>query len=729
MMKRSLVVALSLAGLLTGCGPSMPPNDTMIPPEGKYDVEILRDEFGVPHIFGKTDAATAYGLGYANCEDDWETMQQGIYLSRGVLATLEGREAVPLDYLVKLFRFREIIDAKYETSLSPDIRAVVEGFAAGCNHYAALNPGKVKNPALYPVTGKDIVVGFMIKSPMFFGMDREARRLFEGEPGEVTKKGEKPAGLVQGTTDLSEVPYEAWSGPGFLTRDLEVGSNTMAVAPKRTPDGMTHLAINSHQPYSGPVAWYEVHLHSEEGWDMVGGVFPGTPVVLHGHNRNLGWAHTVNSPDLVDLYKLDINPDNEDQYKYDGEWKDLEVTSAKLTIPIWGGITIPYWREALYSVHGPAVRTDHGVYAIKYAGYGDVGQVEQWFRMNKATNLEEFKAALSLQQIASFNIGYADKSGNIAYFYNAKFPKRAEGYDWEKYLPGDTSETNWTEYLPWTAAPAIVNPDAGYIYNANGTPFLATEKNEDLKNEDFSPTLGIETDQKNRGYRLHELLSPDTSITTEEFYAYKYDLNYSPASDAKALVDIVLGLDLKDDPMLTEAQELIRSWNLSCDLNNHATAIAVMTMEPVVRGTVAKTPEAIKEQLKLSAERLMKHHGSIAVPWGKVNRLVRGKVNVPIAGGPDIVRAVYGRWDEEKGILIGEGGDCYVIMASWDKDGKVSSRSIHQFGSATLDENSPHYADQAERFANMDPKPVRMDRADIEANLTAKYRPGQPRGK
>lgn len=723
-MFRRLIFIAPVLIALHGCG-GLPSG--LVPPEGKYDVEILRDEYGVPHIFGKSDADTAYGLGYAHCEDDYETIQQGLFLSRGLLGTLEGRDALPLDYLVKLFKFREIVDEKYETELSPDVRAVVEAFADGCNHYAALNPDKVKNPRLLPTTGKDIVMGFMIKAPMFFGMDREARQLFEGKPKDVTKKGDKPAGLVQGTTDLSEVPYEAWSGPGFLTRDLEVGSNTFAVAPKRTPDGKTHLAINSHQPYAGPVAWYEVHLHSGEGWDMVGGVFPGTPIVLHGHNRNLGWAHTVNSPDLVDIYKLDMNPENENQYKFDGEWKDLEVGKVKLTVPIWGGFTFPLSREALYSVHGPAIRTDHGVYAIRYAGYGDVGQVEQWFRMNKASNFDEFKSALTLQQIASFNIGYADKEGNIGYFYNAKFPKRAEGYDWEKYLPGDTSETLWTEYLPMSAAPAIINPQAGYIYNCNGTPFQATAVEENLKAEDFSPTLGIETDQKNRGYRAFELFDPDTSITTEEFYAYKYDLKYSKQSDAFALGEMILGLDVEGDANLLEAQRLIKEWDLSCDADNLSAAVAIMTMEPVVRGNIEKTPEAIKEQLKVSVDRLMKHHGKVAVPWGEVNRLVRGNVNVPIEGGPDILRAVYGRWDEEQGILIGEGGDCYVLMVSWDQEGKVSSRSAHQWGSATLDENSPHYADQVKLFAEQNPKPVRLDRADIEANLTARYRPGQPR--
>jgi penicillin amidase/acyl-homoserine-lactone acylase len=715
--------------LLAGCPKApMPPDSVLIPPDGKYDVEILRDEFGVPNIFGKTDADCAYGLAWAQCEDDYKTLEQGMFLARGKLTSLEGRSALPLDFMVNLFRFKKIVDEKYETDLSPETRALVEAYAEGCNHFAAKHPELVSDPSLLPTTGKDIVMGFMIKSPMFFGLDGEARRLLEGNPREVSKKGEVArAGEVSGREDLAALPYDSLRGPRLFTGDQEIGSNTIAIAPSRTPDGKTHLAINSHQPYAGPVAWYEVKMHSEEGLDIIGGVFPGTPVILHGHNPNLGWAHTVNSPDLVDIYVLEVNPDNKNQYKFDGEWVDFEVSEFTVQFPLWGSIKIPVKREALYSKHGPAVRVGDKVYAVRYAGYGDIGQVEQWYRMNKATNKEEFVAAMELQQLASFNTGYADKEGNIAYFYNAKFPKRAEGYDWEKYLPGDTSETLWTEYLPFSAVPQVHNPEAGYVYNCNGTPFQATARAEDLKPEDFSPTLGIEMDQKNRGHRAFEQLDADNSITQEEFYAYKYDITYSADSDAMKLAAMLLDLDAEGDPLILEAQELIRGWDRVCSADSTATAIVVLTLEPVVRGQVGKEPEDLKKQLKLSAERLMKHYGTLAVPWHKVNRLVRGDKNVPLEGGPDILHAVYGQWNDEKGILEAQGGDCYIVMVSWNPDGTFDSRSIHQFGSATLDETSPHYADQVERFANKDPKPVRFDRAELEKHLTARYRPGQER--
>jgi penicillin amidase/acyl-homoserine-lactone acylase len=122
-----------------------------------------------------------------------------------------------------------------------------------------------------------------------------------------------------------------------LNIDL-IGSNVIGVAPKKSADGFTRLLINTHQPWSGPTSWYEAHMHSEEGINMVGGLFPGSPLVNHGHNKNIGWSFTSNSPDLVDIFELEINPDNENQYLYDGEWKDLEVKVSKINVKIWGPI-------------------------------------------------------------------------------------------------------------------------------------------------------------------------------------------------------------------------------------------------------------------------------------------------------------------------------------------------------------------------------------------------------
>ena len=173
------------------------------------------------------------------------------------------------------------------------------------------------------------------------------------------------------------------------------GSNVIAVSPERSANGETFLAVNSHQPWSGPVSWYEAHVHSEQGWEAAGGLFPGTPSILHGHNRDLGWAFTVNSPDLVDVYVLDINPDNLNQYRFDGEWLDLIVKDYPIEVKIWGNLSWTVNREVAWSVYGPVLRQDHGVYALRYATMGDIRLVEQFFKLNKAQDFEEWYGVLS----------------------------------------------------------------------------------------------------------------------------------------------------------------------------------------------------------------------------------------------------------------------------------------------------------------------------------------------
>lgn len=699
---------LIAASLIAGCGASMPPAEKMIPPAGKYDVKILRDVWGVPHLYGKRDVDVAYGLAYAHCEDDFATIQQGLFLSRGKLASLEGKDVAPFDFLVGLFEGRAIVDAEYDKQLSPEVRALCEAYADGVNHYAALHPDKTV-PGVYPATGKDIVTGFVVKTPLFFGLEGQLRRLFED-----TRK-----------TEISEKQAKGSEG-NTLTGNLPIGSNTFAVAPKRSADGSTHLAINSHQPWTGPVAWYEARLHSEEGWDITGGVFPGTPVILHGHNQNLGWAHTVNSPDLADIYALEINPDNDMQYKYDGQWKTLEKFNIPITVKLWGNFTWTVNREAFRSVYGPTVRVPHGTYAIRYAGHGDIRIIEQWYRMNKARNIADFESAMRMQAIPCFNVGYADREGNIWYIYNARFPKRAEGYDWQKYLPGNTSETLWTEYLPFDALPMVKNPPSGFVQNCNGTPYQTTVGEGNPIEANFSKTLGIETDQKNRGYRALELFGADESITDEEFYRYKFDTRYSKQSEAEVIRQQILNAPPSDDPIVREAVERIRAWDGDTNLDNPNAAVAILTMEPLVRAKMFHND--IPDLFKTLSERahiLHKKFGRLDVPWGDVNRLVRGDYDVGLCGGPDTLHAVYG--DLQDGRLHGVAGDCYVLMVRWDAQGKIHSRSLHQFGSATLDATSPHYDDQARLFAECRTKPTWLEESELRAHLQSEYRPGEQR--
>ena len=685
----------------------------------QYDVRILRDTWGVPHIFGKTDADAAFGLAYAHAEDDMATIIEALLQSRGQLGAVQGMEGAITDYIVQLFKVWEHLDAKYETDLSPETRKLCEGYADGLNFYAAKHPDE-SYVHLMPFTGKDVVAGFVFKGPFFYGLDSAVLELNADErKREVSTK----TASLENLTLASALE----TAGNMIRRNAPIGSNTFAVAPSRSADGWTRLNINSHQPYTGTVAWYEAHMVSEEGMDIVGGVFPGAPLILHGHNRHLGWAHTVNKPDLADVYVLEMNPDNPDQYKFDGEWLDLEKGEATLQVLLnpKAKQPMPVKRELLWSVYGPVMRTPHGVYAIRYTLMGDVRSVEQYYREGKATNMDEWLEAVNMRAVPSLNFGYADKEGNIGYIYNAMMPKRVEGYDWQQYLPGNTSETLWTEYEPFDAIPQVINPKSGFVQNCNDTPANTTDGPEDPKLADFPATFGIETHMTNRALRAMELLGGDESITREEFFDYKFDMYYAKDSIVAKSIQSILAAKGVDDPVVKEAIELLREWDLQCNPESKAAAVAILTLQPLFQGYVDPPAlDKIMERLYEVAYKLKEQHGTVGVEWSKVNRIRRGDTDIGLGGGPDILHAVYGK-EEEDLTYTARAGDTYVLIAEWDKEGNVHSSSIHQFGSATLDESSPHYADQAPLLAKRELKPVWMDEKDIRANLKAEYKPGE----
>jgi len=673
----------------------------------KYDVEILRDKWGVPHVFGKTDADTAFGIAYAHAEDDFVTIQGTLLAARAMLATELGLKGAPNDYMVQLLNIWDPINEKYDKELSPETRAICQAYADGLNYYASLHPDQA-NEQLYPARGKDVAAGFVHKVPLFFDMDKTLKLIFSSEAPLET---DVPVEKLEASLNRSQYALE--------------GSNTFGISPKRTSDGSTYLAVNSHQPWEGPVSWYEAHLHSEEGWEAVGGLFPGTPMVLHGHNRNLGWAHTVNRPDLLDVYELEINPDNSEQYRFDGEWKDLEVREVTLNVRILGPFVIPVKKKVYRSVHGPVIVRPHGTYALRYAAMGKIRQVEQWYRMNRAKNMKEWIDAMKIRSIPCFNCGYADREGNIMYLYNALIPVRNEKYDWSKPVPGNTSETLWTEYIPFEKQPMVINPPSGFVINCNSSPYNTTIGSGNPDPSKYGKSMGIDTNMNNRAMRILKLLGSDNSITWDEFKQYKYDMRYESKSRMGVLVKRVLAMNDDENTMLAEAKAVLEKWDLNTDPDNLHAALPVMAFEPLLKHEPGIIPDTLLvDRIVNTAERLEKHHGAISVPWKKVHRLVRGEVDLGIGGGPHVLHAVasepYG--DAQ---LKGRKGDSYVLMVQWDPSGNVKSESIHQYGSATKGRGSPHYADQSPLFVKRQLKPVWLDKKNIRAHLEEAYRPGE----
>ena len=652
--------------------------------DSKFSAKIKRDEWGVPHIFGKRDADVSFGLAYAHAQDDYKTMEDVIFALRGELAIIHGKDAAVNDYYVHLMDFWGMIEDRYSTDVPYEVRLLCQGYAAGINKFLDDN-SNLKRKDFNPVTAKDIIVGFSHRMPLMFGLDGVMKKLSKNKPPELIGHHDN---LQNGQFDM-------------------IASNVMAVGPQKSSDGFTRLWINTHQPWEGPVSWYEVHLVSEEGWDFYGALFPGSPVPLIGHNTNLGWSHTVNSPDLVDIYKLTINKSNKNQYWFEGYWKDLEVKTVKIKVKIFGPLNWTFKRKVKKSIHGPVLEFDHGTYALRISSLKDLRFVEQWYKMGKSQDIDDFKKAMNIHAIPMFNTGYADKDGKLYYVYNAKIPKRDSKYVWNKILPGENKETLWYDYIPFDRLPYVYDPLEGFFQNCNSSPYLATGSKVDVS-KPLPAWTGIETHQTNRALRSLETFGVDSSITREEFFDYKYDVEYSRESIIASVRDRYLKeMNKKEIPdELSKAMQMIKDWNLRVDSLNTNAALCILTLPNAFKLEDLKyDKDKVTDKLYESISYLKKNFDRIDVPWGRVVRLVRGEKSLPLAGGPGTIRAIYSKKDGKRYRAVA--GDCYIQAVEWGPKGELNAWSIHNYGSATRDENSPHFNDQSELFSKHKMKVIR----------------------
>ncbi len=689
--------------------PDNPPAEALAFGAASYDAEIIRDSWGVPHIFGARDADVSFGLAYAHAEDDYETIQEVLAATRGVLARYRGPDAAA-DYIVEFFDIWDTLDARYETDVPTHVKDIANAYAAGLNLYASENPDKTWQ-GLAPFKGEDVLAGFMFKTPFFYGLDQTLQGLFApGRNQEIAlaPNGETSAFLLQERTGA------------------ELGSNAIAIAARRSTDDTTRLLINSHQPMTGPVAWYEAHLSSREGLNITGGLFPGVPLILHGFNDDLGWANTVNKMDLADVYVLTRNPDNPMQYRLDGEWVDFEVKEVTLNIKLFGSFVYPATRKLLKSRHGPVIESDGKTYALRYAGMGEVRQLEQYYRLNRSENMTQFMDAMAMNALPSINYVFADKTGNVAFIHNGQYPDRIDGWDWEKDLPGDRSELIWQGYRPFVDVPKLINPVSGMVFNANNTPFSATDGPDNLKAEQFPAHLGLSTSQTNRSMRLIDLTDGTTAVSRERLLEIKFDDDYSRTSKIARLAQKIGAIDFANDPVLADAAQLIAAWDLSADAENRNAALPILTLSYHDKFSPDDDSDAaLTEALQVTVSFLKEHHGRLDPEWGEVNRLVRGTVSLPVDGGPDTLRAIYAAGDNSGGIAASTHGDTWIGLVEWRPDGRQVADVIHQFGSATLDQQSPHYADQVPLFVEKRWRRALTTREAVLADAKRQYRPGK----
>lgn len=695
-------------------------------PAGRvYSAEIIRDEFGVPHITGKTDADTAYGVAVAHAEDDFSTLQDVVAMARGRYGAIAGEEGAKVDFAYHLIDARGTALREYPR-LPADTRALFEAYAAGLNHYAETHENEIKLSKLFPVNGLDVAAGFSLRQPFFFGLDGVIGPLVAGEPlrrehgPDIPGFPRPPLPVADpAATAAPDAPASSQALVLPLGEDAQhMGSNAFAVTPDKS-GGPTTLISNSHQPLRGGVAWYELVVESGEGWHFAGANFPGSPFPFLGHNEHLGWTNTVNTADMIDVYQLELDGSGK-RYKLDGQWRALDSKWVTLPVKI-GPLVLPIRREILRSAHGPVIRNDKGAFAIRYGGMGQLQQLDAYYRLNKATNFAEWEAQLSRLAIPSTNFIYADEAGTIAFIYNAALPDRPEGVkaNWRSVLPGNRSDLIWQGSVDYTALPRIVNPASGWLYNANNTPFTAAGAGSDLSPQAFSPLMGIELKQTNRSWRAYRLLSEADVLDRATLERIKYDTAYERMGYVAKLFDGLQGLQA--DGQLAEARDLLLSWDFTADGKGGADALALLMIRDFMSSDYNNKPiPDIAEKLQGAADHLMTHFGRLDPPMGDLLRLRQGNVDLPLDGGSDTLRAST-TWDvDDDGRLNLKHGDSFIMWVEWLPGQRVASRSIQPFGAATTRPDSKHYTDQMQLFVDHKLKPVHFWREDLLANASSR---------
>ncbi|MGA0383549.1 MAG: penicillin acylase family protein, partial [Flavobacteriaceae bacterium] len=331
------------------------------------NIEIIRDAYGVPHIYAKTDAEVAYGLAWAHAEDDFQTIQLSYLAGDAKLSRAIGLKGAPADFLQQLIQAEKTAREQVHT-LSDEFMGVIKGYAQGLNAYAEAHEEEVLLKELFPVTPIKMIAYSQLQLFVSNAADQLVKQI-------VSNKTPK------------NIPDE----------DVQ-GSNLIALSSAKTGENASFLTINTHQPLEGPTSWYEAHLVSEEGTNIIGALFPGAPCILTGANEYLGWTHTVNFQDKADLYKLEMLDKKTLTYRVDEDELTLEKHKAKVYLKLFG-LKIGINRTFYSSIYGPTLKNSKGFYAVRTPSTTTILALEQWWRMNKARSFNEFYNTLKMNAL------------------------------------------------------------------------------------------------------------------------------------------------------------------------------------------------------------------------------------------------------------------------------------------------------------------------------------------
>lgn len=683
------------------------------------NVTIIRDKWGVPHVYGKTDADAVFGFAYAQAEDAFDHIEDNYIRALGKAAEIYGETEFSNDVSVRAFEIPKLAKDEYVHS-SPSMKKIYTAFGDGLNYYL------YKHPSKKTVLLKKIEPWYPI-----------ALLRFKYYIGEFIQN----IGLSNNNFNTE---YQV----------KQTGSNAWAIAPSKTAAGNAMLFINPHVPFFGLATFYEGHLHSEEGWNFSGLTRQGFPLLYSGHNEFLGWALTDNYWDEGDFYTETFdNPTDTLAYKYGDGYRHAIAWNEKIIVNNNGKKET---REVhlLKTHHGPILPFFEGKkVAVKLVNFEKTGWFDEYYAMTKAQSFTEFKKALENVKVPYMNIIYADNKGNIFYVYNGAIPLRDTAFDWSKPVDGSNPATEWKGYYKFSELPQIFNPEDGFVQNCNSSPFTTTNTH-NLKKEDFPRGMMVQKEDTRRAQRSREILSTSDKFSFESFK--------QAATDRKVLIakEFIIALDSAYDSLkikdtahslaLKPVMQELNNWNYVSATTSIAMTLFISCMEQIavneksrpylfyLAGRTETRPVGIDliSPLEKAVAALEKKWGTWKVPFGKTNRLQRiswnetkfndDRESLPIAasfGDPlGIIFCMYTNSDTSQKTKSNYGmyGNSYVSVIEFGKN--IKANSILVFGESE-NKSSSHYFDQAPLYAEGKFKEAYFYDADVKNNAERTYHP------
>ncbi len=716
MIRRNLLLLLALLCIASLCATASTSEQV------GHSVTIYRDNYGVPHVFGPTDTSCAFGFIYAQAEDNFWQIEDSYLRALGRASEVYGAKTLEDDELVRALEIPQLAKAEYERS-SPHTKEMLNATADGLNYFLLRNP-QVK-PRLLTKFEPWYLLAFN-RYALYYQFIFRHSGIRTEEIKTVTEPQAADAAPVNNT--LSEI--DAYKEAAVLQ-----GSNMWAVTPAKSASGHAMLFINPHQPFFGTGQWYEGQVHSDEGWDMSGASFFGSSFPTIGHNEFLGWSHTVNAPDIVDVWEETFDKAGDPlAYRYDGGYRHATEWTDTIKIKRDAGLT-----ERKFTFrkthHGPIVAKRNGKWlSVRMAQFAEGGQVDEWYAMTKARNLDEFKKAMSAVAVPMFNALYADREGNIFYVYNGAVPRRDQQFDWSKPVDGSISQTEWQGYHAFNELPQVTNPKSGFVQNCNSTPFLTTM----FENPDAAqyPKYMVGEGDTARARISRRILWNKDKFTFDEWARAGFD-TYVIQSETE-IPDLVKAWEKNKVARVADAVAELQNWDHVSRTSSVPMTLYILWHEKqygtaVVKAAKGQDPVQSLEQV---LDDLTTNFGTWQVPWGDLNRLERRQSggeepfrddvkSLPVAGAPGDVGIVfnfYARPEKDQKRRYGVAGHSFISVVDFGPE--VQARSILVFGENS-DPSSPHYFDQSELYAKQEFKPAYFRLDEIKSHAERTYHPGE----